>query len=187
MELKTTIEHDGIEREIDLTELDRYGAYYVDHENGLIVNAPVYTQGTPDSRFIRGEVVCGTDFEFEPVEVDREAVQEQIREEFNTELTDSELDRVVRNYREAGVMEIARFDDMLVGYEILRRANHGVVSTDVEVPLAGWDKIFGEAHDRAFSQAKTDSQRDVLNRLFKALQESSAGSYMYSARIKLTD
>lgn len=187
MELKTPIENDGTEREIDLAELERYGEYHVDHENGLVINAPVYTQGTPESRFIRGDVVYGTDYEFEPIEVDSEAFREQVQEELNLELEDSEVEQFATEYGQTGIAVVGQFDEQLHGYRILGKAEEGVVSTDVEEPLLGWEHAFGEAVERAIEQSNLESRREVINSMFKALQESSAGSCEYSARISLTD
>lgn len=186
-DLKLDIEHKGTEREIDLAELDSYGDFHVDRVNGLIIKAPVYTHGTPDSRHIRGDVVVGTDYEFVPIDVNREAVRERIERWVQVRLSDSELTRIVEEYQLAGVYEVERFDEKLDKYEILRRAEEGIISTDVEEPLIGWESIFGNSLQRALDQSDLDSRRRVLAKMFNALEESSTGSCEYSARIRLTD
>jgi hypothetical protein len=187
MELKVTIQYGGTEREIDLTNLDRYGKYHVDHESGLIIDAPVYSQGTPNSRFVRGDVVYGTDYEFEPIEVDSEAFREQVQEELRLELTNSEVEQFVKEYGRAGTEIVGHFSEQLDRYQILERAREGIVSTDVEEPLVGWEHTFGGAVERALKQTNLESRREVTYIMFKALQQSSPGSCEYNARIKLTD
>lgn len=180
------IEYDGIEQELNLEELDQYGDYYVDPARGLIIHAPVYTHGTPESRHIRGDVVVGTDYEFEPVHVDRESVREQILEEVGIQLTESELDRVSNEYQIAGLEAIGQFDTTLDKYQILGKANGRIVSTDVDDALLGWNDAFGDAINRAADQPEPESRRNLVLRMFKALQESSLGTHEYSARITLT-
>lgn len=185
-DLTIEIEHGGIEQELNLEELDQYGDYHVDQARGLIIHAPVYTHGTPEKRHTRGDVVVGTDYEFEPVHVDREAVREQILEEVGIRLTESELDRVTNEYRIAGLEAIGQFDTTLDKYQILGKANGRIVSTDVDDALLGWDDAFGDAVNRAVEQPESESRRNLVLRMFKALQDSSMGAYEYSARITLT-
>jgi len=122
MVLTTTVKHDGTEFEIDLDALDRFGSYYVDRERGLIINASVYTHGTPDSRHLRGDVICGTDYTFEPVDIDRETVREHIRDELHVEISDDTLETAVTDSQAIGIQVAKSFDESLGGYRLLSKA-----------------------------------------------------------------
>ncbi len=116
MVLTTTVEHDGTDFEIDLDALDRFGSYYVDRERGPIIHASVYTHGTPDSRHLRGDVICGTDYTFETIEVEREQVREYIRDELDVEISDETLDTAIAEYQAAGIEVAGDFNASLDRY-----------------------------------------------------------------------
>jgi len=185
MTLKTTIEHDGTETEIDLDELDRYGSYFVDTDRELIIHASVYTHGTRESRHIRGEVTCGTDYTFEKISVNRERVREYIDAELQVEISDEELEIAVSEYQFLGTAVASRFDEILDGKHILSKAQSGVVSADVEEPLLEWDDVFGDVIDRALAENGDLTRRNIVQELFNALRDGTPGEHEYSARIKL--
>lgn len=187
MTLTTTVEHDSTEFEIDLDALDRYGSYYVDRERGLIINASVYTHGTPDSRHLRGDVVCGTDYTFEPIEVEREQVREHIRDELDVKISDETLETAIAEYQAAGIEVVSDFDAMLSRYSILSKATSGVVSTNTMEPLVGWEQTFDELIDRGEAQHRHLTRREIVRILFNALRTASPGDSEYSARITLVN
>lgn len=187
MVLTTTVEHDGTDFEIDLDALDRFGSYYVDRERGLIIHASVYTHGTPDSRHLRGDLICGTDYTFEPIEVEREQVREYIRDELYVEISDETLDTAIAEYQAAGVEVVGDFNASLDRYRILSKATSGIVSTDINEPLAGWEQTFGELVDRVEEQHPQLTRREIVRILFNALRTASPGDSEYSARITLVN
>ena len=187
MTLTTTVEHDSTEFEIDLDALDRYGSYYVAPERGLIINASVYMQGTPDSRHLRGDVVYGTDYTFEPIEVEREHVREHIRDELDVEISDDTLDNAIAEYQAAGIEVVSAFDGTLDRYRILSKATSGVVSTDTMEPLAGWGQTFDDLVDRSEAQHPYLTRRDIVRILLNVLRTASPGDSEYSARITLVN
>lgn len=185
MTLTTTVEHDGTELEIDLDALDRFGSYYVDRERGLIIHASVYTQGTPDSRHLRGDPIRGTDYTLESIDVDREQVREHIHDELHVEISDGTLDNAIAEYQAAGIDVVGDFNEMLDRYRILSKATSGIVSTDIMEPLAGWEQTFGDFVDRVEEQHPQLNRREIVRKLFNALSTASPGDYEYSARITL--
>lgn len=187
MVLTTTVEHDGTDFEIDLDALDRFGSYYVDRERGLIIHASVYTHGTPDSRHLRGDVICGTDYTFEPIEVEREQVREYIRDELDAEISDETLDTAIAEYQVAGIEVVGDFNASLDRYRLLSKATSGIVSTDTTDPLAGWEQTFGELVDRVEEQHPQLTRREIVRILFNALRTASPGDSEYSARITLVN
>jgi hypothetical protein len=187
MVLITTVEHDGTEFEIDLDALDRYGSYYVDREQGLIIHASVYTQGTPDSRHLRGDVICGTDYTFEPIEVEREHVREHIRDELHVEITDQTLDTAIAEYQAAGVEVVGEFNASLDRYRILSKATSGVVSTDINEPLAGWDHSLQDFIDETKEHRPHLTWQDIAQTVLNALRAASPGDSEYSARLTLVN
>jgi hypothetical protein len=187
MVLTTTVEHDGTEFEIDLDALDRYGSYYVDRERDLIIHASVYTQGTPDSRHLRGGVICGTDYTLKRIDVDREQVREHIRDELYVGISDETLDNAIAEYQVAGIEVVGNFNASLDRYRILSKATSGVVSTDINEPLAGWEQISGEFIDRVEKQHPQLTRREIVRILFNALRTASPGDSEYTARITLVD
>jgi hypothetical protein len=187
MVLTTTVEYDGTEFEIDLDALDRFGSYYVNRERGLIIYASVYTQGTPDSRHLRGDVICGTDYTFEPIEVEREQVREYIRDELDVEISDETLGNAIAEYQAGGVQAVGDFNASLDRYHILSKATSGVVSTDTRDPLAGWEQPFGDLVDRVEEQHPQLTRREIVRILFNALRTASPGDSEYSVRITLVN
>lgn len=185
MVLTTTVEHDGTDFEIDLDALDRFGSYYVDRERDLIIHASVYTQGTPDSRHLRGDVTCGTDYTLERIDVNREQVREHIRDELHVEITDETLDTAIAEYQAAGIEVVGDFNASLDRYHILSKATSGVVSTDTTDPLAGWKQTFEAFVDRVEEQHPQLARRDIVRVLFNALRTASPGDSEYSARLTL--
>jgi hypothetical protein len=183
MALTTTVEHDGTEFEINLDALDRYGSYYVDQERGLIINASVYTHGTPDSRHLRGDVICGTDYTFEPVDVDREQVREYIRDELDVEISDDTLDNAIAEYQTAGIEVVGDFSETLDRYRILSKATSRVVSTDINEPLAGWDHTLQDFIDETKEHRPHLTWQDIAQTVLNALMTASPGDSEYSARI----
>lgn len=187
MTLTTTVEHDSTEFEIDLNALNRFGSYYVDEERGLIINASVYTHGTPNSRHLRGDVVYGTDYTFETIDVDREQVREYIRDELHVKISDETLDNAIAEYQAAGIEAVGAFNETLDRYRILSKATSGVVSTDTVDPLAGWEYAFEEFVDRVEEQDPELTRRNIVRILFNALRTASPGDSEYSARITLVN
>jgi hypothetical protein len=187
MVLTTTVEHDGTEFEIDLDALDRYGSYYVDRERGLIINASVYTHGTPDSRHLCGDVVCGTDYTLERIDVDREQVREHIRDELHVEISDETLDTAIAEYQAAGIEVVGDFNASLDRYRILSKATSGVVSTDINEPLAGWDHSLQDFIDETKEHHPHLTWQDIAQTVLNALRAASPGDSEYTARITLVN
>lgn len=187
MPLTTTIEHDGREFEIDLDALDRFGDYYVDRERGLIIHASVYTHGTADSRHLRGDEVCGTDYTFEPIDVDREQVREHIRDELDVEISDEPLDNAIADYQVAGIEVVEDFNEVLDRYRILSKATSGVVSTDINEPLAGWDQSLQDFIDETKEHHPHLTWQDIAQTVLNALRAASPGDSEYSARLTLVN
>ena len=185
MTLTTTVEHSGTEFEVDLDTLRRYGQYYVDTDRGLIIKADVYTHGTEDSLFVKGTEV-GTDYKIRPVEVDVDSVKQSVEDAPDITVTDDEAEQIASYYQREGVTVVDWWDDDLDGDRILGKATEGIVSTDVEEPLNGWNHRFDTIIDRV--TATTDlPQREVTRKLFNAAREASPGDNEYSARIELVN
>jgi len=187
MTLKTTIERDGTETEIDLEKLDKHGSYFVDSERGLIINASVHTHGTRDSRHVRGEVTCGTDYTYEDVSVNRDRVREYIDAKLSIEISDEELETAISEYQFLGVAVVSDFSTDLDGKRILSKAQSGVISTDVEEPMLGWEDVFGDVVDRGYEENDDLTRGNIVRELFNALREGTPGDYEYSARVKLVN
>jgi hypothetical protein len=187
MTLNVTVQHGSTELELDLDELDKYGSYFIDRERGLIIHASVYTHGTRDSRYVRGDVTTGTDYTFKGVSVNRERVREYIDAELQVEISDGELETAVSEYHVYSTEVVGRFSEMLDGKRILGKAQSGVVSTGSEEPLLGWEDVFSDVVDRALEENDDLPRRDIVRELFNALCEATPGENEYSARIELVN
>lgn len=185
MTLETTIENDGTEMTIDLDKLHRYGRYYLDRDRNLIIKAYVLTHGTEDSRFVR-ETTTGTDYTIEPVDLPVNKLRGSIEEALDIDVTEQEANRIAREYSEMSVETVRRFAADLHGDRILVKADRGgIVSTDVEEPLVGWDRDYAELIDRVETR-QWPSQRDIIWELFGAVRDVAPGDHQYSAQIELT-
>ncbi|WP_311174148.1 hypothetical protein [Halobellus ordinarius] len=183
MTLKTTISVEGTEIEVDLDELTRYGAYFIDSDRGLIIRASVYTCGTKDSRTVR-ETEVGTGYTFRPVEVDTTKLQETLEDSLDIEITDSEADRIASYYGTEGVEVIGHWTGDFDGDRILSRASGKYISTDIEEPLLGWDHEFEALIDRV-TTATDHTRREVMWALLNAAQDATPGNAEYTAQVKL--
>ncbi|GAB7091395.1 hypothetical protein JCM18237_16660 [Halorubrum luteum] len=185
MTLETTIKHNGTEMIIDLDELQRYGQYYLDRDRNLIIKADVLTHGTKDSRFVR-ETITGNDYTIEPVFLPVNKLRDSIEEALKIDVMDQEAKRIARDYSQMGVEVVCRFAADLHGDRILIKADSsGIVSTDVEEPLVGWEHDYAELIDRV-ETSQWPSQRDIIWELFGAVRDVAPGDHEYSARIELT-
>lgn len=185
MTLETTIKHNGTEMTIDLDELQRYGQYYLDRDRNLIIKADVLTHRTKDSRFVR-KTTTGTDYTIEPVHLPVNKLRNSIEEALKIDVAEQEANRIARDYSQTGVEVVCRLAADLHGDRILVKADSsGIVSTDVEEPLVGWEHDYAELIDRVETSQWT-SQRDIIWELFGAVRDVAPGDHEYSARIELT-
>lgn len=132
-------------------------------------------------------MICGTDYTFEPIEVEREQVREYIHDEVGVEISDETLDNAIAEYQAAGIQVVGDFNASLDRYHILSKATSGIVSTDTTDPLAGWEQISGEFVNRVAEQHPQLNWREIVRILFNALRTASPCDSEYSARITLVD
>lgn len=132
-------------------------------------------------------MICGTDYTFEPIKVDRDQVREYIRDELEVEISDDTLDTAIAEYRAAGVEVVGDFNASLDRYHILSKAKSGVVSTDINEPLAGWDHSLQDFIDETKDHRPHMTWQNIAQTVLNALRAASPGDSEYSARITLVN
>ncbi|WP_254809748.1 hypothetical protein [Natronosalvus amylolyticus] len=181
MPLKATIEHNGVDYEIDLDELTNYGDYYLTRGRDLIIRAEVFTTGTKNSRHIRDPVEVGTDYEIVPVVVDRPNVRQQIHAKLGIDIYDEELNRIVEAYEKAGCEVLESWTSELDGDRILGKERQGILSTDIDDPLTGWENDFAPVVDQVAWEHEEMTRQEIVS----VLTQVSPGLHEFSAKVEL--
>lgn len=135
MTLTETIEHSGIEFEVGLDTLHRYGPYYIGTDRDFIIRADVYTHGTKDSRFVT-EMEVDTDYTLRPVAVNVDSVKHSVQNDLSITFTDEGTDRIASYYQHEGVTVADYWESELDRNRTLRKATRDIVSTNVMELLA---------------------------------------------------
>ncbi|WP_049982476.1 hypothetical protein [Halorubrum sp. BV1] len=180
---------------VDLSDLTQAGDWYVDTDVDLYIRGKRYTQGTPDSRYVkvqaitterpgvasigsRTDLVSSTDLEESLEEIE---VSTDIPEAAVTDLVDSYA------FSATEVVKHTLLDSHRGIVDLLAHSDGTRVSVDVQQPYEGWKHDVSRIKDKHQIEALDPDKKEHMRAMVRPVLGAAWGDGEYEARVEAPD